>query len=300
VDTIEPALDQEVQIQVSGDGLLAIEVTPREEQKPYALILGCARLFCIRVADRIRLMTREELWTRPARDRLALARKSLTDLRDEARRAAKPLLWLGIVPEFEARLDVQAPRFGEYLRDPAKTGNRRMGWQFANPDHEPRIGAGALTQEKGRGPKTVIRSNGSIEFSTPMTALWWKGPENEIWPFAVLEYPTSILRLARAVYGDLEKPRESRILADLALFATRGWALRPHSPTSIDFAFGEVRPYQDRNLTFDEPLTFRLREILEEPDRCAFRLLRRIYEGFGHREDAIPEEFRTGRLLLRE
>jgi len=47
-------------------------------------------------------------------------------------------------------------------------------------------------------------------------------------------------------------------------------------------------------------LTLLLSEVLE-PDRCAFRLIRRVYEGFGHREDAIPAEFdrASGQLLLR-
>jgi len=70
--------------------------------------------------------------------------------------------------------------------------------------------------------------------TTPVKTLWWKGPENGIWPLALLEYPTSVFRLARSLHGALSRPPESRLLADLALFALQGWALRPHSPASMD------------------------------------------------------------------
>lgn len=39
-----------------------------------------------------------------------------------------------------------------------------------------------------------------------------------------------------------------------------------------------------------------------EPDRCGFRLVRRVYRAFGLRESDIPSEFdrRVGRLILPE
>jgi hypothetical protein len=52
----------------------------------------------------------------------------------------------------------------------------------------------------------------------------------------------------------------------------------------------------------ERPLVFTTEEFLLETDYCGFRLLRRIYQAFGLREDDIPQEFdrRTGRLVLPE
>jgi hypothetical protein len=56
------------------------------------------------------------------------------------------------------------------------------------------------------------------------------------------------------------------------------------------------------DLAWEDPLVFSLQEVIEEPDRCGFRLVRRVYEAFGFYEDAIPKEFdrKTGRLVLPE
>jgi hypothetical protein len=61
--------------------------------------------------------------------------------------------------------------------------------------------------------------------------------------------------------------------------------------------------YDDEpDLIWDEPLLFTLREVRDEPDRCGFRLVRRVYQAFGYDEEKVPSEFdrKAGRLILPE
>jgi hypothetical protein len=47
-------------------------------------------------------------------------------------------------------------------------------------------------------------------------------------------------------------------------------------------------------------MVFSSQEVIDRPDRCAFRVVRRLYEAFGLSEDAIPHEYdrEAGRLLF--
>ncbi len=49
-------------------------------------------------------------------------------------------------------------------------------------------------------------------------------------------------------------------------------------------------------------LEFSAEQIQQEPDRCGYRLVERVYEAFSYRREQIPEEFdqKTGRLILPE
>jgi hypothetical protein len=79
--------------------------------------------------------------------------------------------------------------------------------------------------------------------------------------------------------------------------------LRAGSPDSIRFDTQPARALQEgQDVLFEHPLSFSRQEVVEEPDRCAFRLLRRVYQAFGLREDDIPAEYdrHAGRLLLQE
>ena len=118
----------------------------------------------------------------------------------------------------------------------------------------------------------------------------------------LLEYPVSAFRLARVF---LEESRTSvgvNILADLAFFGIRGWKLRPGSIVGNRSRFNDPIEYPEaeEDLTWTKPLIFHLGELMKEPDRCGFRLVRRVYEAFGYREDEMPREYdrESDRLVL--
>jgi hypothetical protein len=125
---------------------------------------------------------------------------------------------------------------------------------------------------------------------------------------------TSLFRLLGAIYRDDEltqsRPDQNGIVLAMAALCGLGKAeLRPGSPRVWDLYPGPYFPDDSlRPKTYDggtdlviqPPLQFYLLEITAEPDRCAYRLVRRIYECFGLGQEAIPREFdpKLGRLVL--
>jgi hypothetical protein len=93
------------------------------------------------------------------------------------------------------------------------------------------------------------------------------------------------------------------VVADLALFEARGSKLRPGAPGPF-WSTNDAAVFDDASdLLSDHPLLFTAGEVIENPDRCAFRLVRRVYEAFGLRQDAIlPGVYdpAAGRLILED
>jgi hypothetical protein len=236
-------------------------------------------------------------------DPLERTRGRLLEDREITGRKREESCWLRIQPVEGLGLDLGDGRLDEYLREPRKTGNRLSGWKFANPYLLPRRKRDRLVQGEPGGPITEILADGGIRFTAPIASLYGSGPERELWPLALLEYPVSIVRLARAVYQDIKRPRDPRILADMALYGVGGWSLRPSSPVAAGYRLEGPRNLDDaEDFVSEEPLAFDWEEVVGEPDRCGFRLVRRVYEAFGFGEESIPREFdrKSGRLVLRE
>ena len=109
------------------------------------------------------------------------------------------------------------------------------------------------------------------------------------------------MRLARLVYEG-ELGHDDKVAADLMLLGLRGWSLRPNSPGGFH-RLNSPHTFTDAtDLVWDKPLLFEAQELADEPDRCGYRLVERVYEAFGFRREAIPREFdeASGRLLLPE
>ena len=99
-------------------------------------------------------------------------------------------------------------------------------------------------------------------------------------------------------------PANISLVAHLSLFNLRGWSLRPGSPSNW-FPLSrapKAHIFELDDFILDRPLELKLDDLLEQPDRCGYRLIRRIYEAFDFGEDAIPAEYdrKTGRLILPE
>jgi schlafen family protein len=308
VDAIEPSpLGTEVAVEPQKDdqgAVLSVKVRPQPDRKPYALLKG-GRQFVIRVGARTRPMTRQEIFGASgyggekdsSREEERAAERLRRD-RDEAQKGGKPLFWLGLEPAVEVTLDVQDRRLEDCLRDPLLSGNRLAGWNFASAEHRPIWKQGKLSTSPAEWRHVEIEQKGTLRFTAPLESLHWKGESQEIWPYILLEYPISALRIARYVYEGKFVGNE-RVLGDMALLGVRGWKLRSGSLGSG----GRPKPYQDADdLVWPQPLVFQGEEIDREPDRCGFRLVERVYEAFGFRRDQIPKEFdqKSGRLILPE
>jgi hypothetical protein len=170
-----------------------------------------------------------------------------------------------------------------------------MGWSFVDAFRVPVLGHGKLISRVEGDDATELHEDGGIRFTAPLERFRHFSDEpvgKKLWHLALLEFPTSVFRLASAVYRDFGSSMQ-RVLADLAVVDLSGWSLKPRGWA----AEGSFREGNDFFL--EEPIQFRREEIVEEPDRCAFRILRPLYQAFGFPEGAIREFDRMkGRLVL--
>jgi len=315
VDTIEPTpLPGEVVIEPydTGDGgaIIHIAVRPQASRRPFAQLRGNARHYLIRVGARLRVMTREEItqeFRRPGTGEHLAQQviEKVTKEREKQQSRGHRGLWLRLQPVREVSLDLHTPEMKALLHEPTRSGNRPMGWNFTDRYQQPKRRQGRLVLGGGDAPaRTEIREDGGLLFATAIDRLHWKGEENELWPYPLLEFPTSLFRLAATLYRrGSERPLspDLPVVADLALLGIAGWKLRPGTPETTGFLFADpVTCQEGDDFLLTEPMVFSVEEIMETPDRCAFRLVRRLYEAFGLSEDAIPREYdrEAGRLLL--
>lgn len=307
VDSIEPApTPRELSITVvdseEGDRLLRVDVSPDETRGLRHLKKGSARLFVERIDHRIRNLSWEEITDRvPAGrsrdDPLQRARQRLLEERKRFLETDADALWLRILAARELdRLDLRSDEIRDLLTDPAASGNRPHGWNPVNPYREPVRRQGRLVQ----GGASIHR-DGSLGLQLPLDVLDWK-QERALYPYALLEYPVSMFRIARVLYrarlGDGD-----RIVADLALSGLDGWKLRPYSPTAVGYLVHKPASFEDDFALLDPP-SFDYEELAKTPDLCAVRLVEEIYE-FAQfpvtRNDVpLPPEFdyETGRLMI--
>jgi hypothetical protein len=134
-----------------------------------------------------------------------------------------------------------------------------------------------------------LLTNGHLSYGCVLREpFYWKQPPEEaarrprLWPFAVIEYPVSFLKLFRAIadLSRLEQPFHIR----LAFYNIRGHLLPPGPPTDFGFIRGhEAVPYPHENLILPPLSVARV-----VPDALAYALLRDVYAAFGYGPDSIP------------
>lgn len=328
LETIDPApLSGEVAIDArpaeASPAVLVVRVEPSNlaGRKPFAYRKRGGWHFLRRVDARNHPMTREEIFGQQApRDRSdsEAAIQSVLAARRQLHESGRSGLWIALEPAYDLELDIQDPRFQGLSSDPSLSGNRRMGTHFAMANRRPRLGRERFEwewwSEHSRSPIThvEIRESGGLRFWAALDLLeasgdpfgeTWVGQGGELDPIAILELPISALRLAAAVYR--EQPRlDLPVAVDLALLGIDGWRLRRGTPGTAYFrgAAGRSMEEQEEPELIWNPLVLPIREITERPDRCGFRLVRRVYQAFGIGESDMPRFYdrATERLLLPE
>lgn len=325
VDTIEPRPSQEeVNIQVipaEKGGLLLVEVKPNSSRRPYAWIRESGRHYLLRLDDRIRPMDREEIRTsfealgrNAGKEDLERAEQGLWGELNSALQATPEGFWLRLIPVPKLALDLDELDMSDLLLEPARTGNRRVGQNFllaAASGGGPRRGQSCLKIGKEGVYELSIKEDGGLLFVSPLRAFHAghePGAEKPLWWEALFEFPVSIFRLLATMLREealwSRAPSQDTVfLASLAFFGLNGWSLRPESPGSLDwwgYLMREPMIFESRDLVFEEPIQFSYAEVLNEPDKCGFRLVRKVYRAFGYRADQMPREFdqTVGRLVL--
>jgi hypothetical protein len=312
VDTIEPRpTSEEVSVDVvdAGQGcrLLRVSVRCKRARKPFALNKD-GRHYLQRVQDRIVPLTYDELrelWRPSTSDRGdedAASRWLVDSVHNITKQAKTPTLWFAAAPARAMSIDLSASSTLDWLRDPSVTGVRPHGWTFFRRGAAPRLSQDRL--EVGAEDTGLLRlwRQGRLEMRVPLamlehTRIRREPIAREIYPLALVEYPTSLMRLASKVF----EQGDTTVHVALALVGARGAKLGAYSPNSIEWQFG------DRLETFDDgddlilaPLEFTREEVVSAPDACAYRLLVKVYEAFHMGPDKLPREFDrlTQRLVL--
>jgi hypothetical protein len=310
VDTIEPRLRDEVEIKQNAENsaVLEVHVRPEDGRGPYAQLKQGGRYYYRRVGSRVRDMTREEMQEAFGQSRtpesgvdaareLLEARKSLSDkvglhisLRPQPRRG---FTWA----TQNERRDITLQ-----LQDAELSGNRKAGWNVTNPYYEVDW-KGSRVRATTTGLQLDIQRDGALNLSVDFERLEWNENDKSIYPYILLELPSSFFRLAahllRAMTDTERRPIE-HVAVDLVMFGLRGWGLRAGSPRSPVFKMQPPRRFDADHFELSAPIVFTWTELEESPDRCMFRLIREVYAEFGHPDDALPREYdqATGKLLL--
>jgi hypothetical protein len=206
-------------------------------------------------------------------------------------------------PVEDLRLEAGKAELEPLLRVPQRSGNRRLGWNFTDDRgvlqtfHEGGAESGFRLGGADSYQRTQVLRSGTIEFQARIERLRWKGPENALWPYALLEFPASIARLAVALYqGAARKP--TQVVLGLGLLGIRGQTLKPHSPMAIGYLVHDPQRFDQADDFLANPVHATWQELQDAPDRCAFRLIRQVYEAFGYGEEEIPKEYDGSRGLL--
>jgi len=293
---------QSVEVPGTSRAILIIQVPPGEPGLVYAYrrrnYFACYR----RLQDRLRPLGWEEvlrdLKRQPTPDLVETGREKLKKIVtkfEESRRQEG--LWLfEAVPLAGDSISLDEDLVLKAIADPTLSGNRLMGWTFEV--HDPPRKPSPRTQyfESGREKQAFrhlrIFADAQLEFATSLDSLEW-GPDRRggqsgwsLYPFAVVEFPVSLLRLLKLVLRDAPDG-DSPVLLQAVFLNVRGSTLPPGRPGA--FVRTELKGYRERILRSPEdPLITNVSEIRRNPDRVAFRLLRDTYDAFGIDERNIP------------
>ena len=321
VDLIEPspAVGKEVAIHVVAlpaapdSGLLHIEIR-KGHHGPYALRRQSGRAFLRRTGSRLREMTRDEIATAfsgaPQQEVRATEkiRRSIDErMRKWADQGSFAGLKLIVEPAGEVNLALTRAALEPILRNPQLSGNRPLGWNFASNYAEPKPRPhGWQFGEVGKVQWLSISEKGAIEFSAVLERLHWKGEPNELWPFALIELPVSVVRLARTLMADFASPPVDpglRIVLALGLFQIGECTLAPFSPAAFGYQMARPKKFMDisqQSFFFsDPPVEVPWKELAASPDRSVYPLVRQLYRAFEYEENQIPAEYSADSRELR-
>lgn len=313
-----------VEVALQHGSVLAIVARPDRARGPYAQVGRGCRAYVTRVGSSVRPMSREEL-ARAFHDgetargeATGWASARLLQARDAA---VEPGLWLGacFAPEARIGLEASRPLLVPLLQEAELTGNRIGGYHFANPYRSPAINPDGLSLGQRAEDRDAlwIGPDGTLQLWIGRERLRRSlgrpaGAEPTIHAMLLIEYTASIFRLLGALLrqGLVELPSDASVLVDLALRGFLGWRLGQDFalPAAIQLQpwegrvahdagttpYGAATPFNvapprlaQRDVLFESPLALPADELRRSPDRCAFLLLRRVYQAFQQPEEAI-------------
>jgi hypothetical protein len=201
----------------------------------------------------------------------------------------KPYFWIAATPMLlnKNALDIDSPEIRQVINAPP--GSRPSGWNMELSATINNIPDGIERGSKEFEYLALYR-NAHMEFWTPLRErfCWTQKVEEfkkrpELYPYPVVEYPVTFLRLYKAVS---ELPGfQGNFIINLCYLNLRGYRLRPYAPKQVGYMFAdELKPFDYDNLILPP-----LRKAYPfDPDKTGYELLVQVYEAFGLSSKMIP------------
>jgi hypothetical protein len=196
--------------------------------------------------------------------------------------------------------DLEDERLIKLLSQPPNPHGRRGGWD-ARPLPPLQRTALGFENERIEYHHMKFIKNGHLEFWTAIdhSFCWQQEAEDmkthpRLYPYPVVEYPLSFLRLYRALADFLRM--DGDIVFQMQYLNIQGAILLPYQPESIGFKIPiePIRPLTRNRLVF-EAKHFR-KDF--DPDPAALQVVKDLYFEFGYGREQIPFFDETGHSAL--
>ncbi|HLD36316.1 MAG TPA: ATP-binding protein [Planctomycetota bacterium] len=201
-----------------------------------------------------------------------------------------PYFRIAITPDSpkENTIDVESDNIQQLIINPP--GSRRDGWNVQTEFPIERFSEGIRSGRKDYEYLEVF-GNGHMEFWTPLNDHFcWRQSHEEfqkrprLWPYPVIEYPTTFLRLYRALVDKISIG--GNFLIDMQYRNIKGYVLPPHAPETIRFRFytEDIKPFNGNHIVVPRatiPNDFK-------PDKIAYDLIKYVYASFELESKTIP------------
>jgi len=208
---------------------------------------------------------------------------------------AQPFFRVSVTPASPKAdlIDVGSEPIRALINNPP--GSRSAGWSMKATYHRIERFADGIRRGDKNEAYLELLSNCHMEFWTPLNEsfCWRLSPEEfsrrpRLYPYPVVEYPTTFLRLYRAIVDSLRTSND--FVVDLCYLNLKGYILAPYAPNAIGFMIADTysKPFEGKHIRVP-------RKTIKNdfnPDQTAYELIRTVYAAFGFDESAIP--FFTG------
>ncbi|HTZ97727.1 MAG TPA: hypothetical protein VMB18_15100 [Terriglobales bacterium] len=197
----------------------------------------------------------------------------------------------------EVNADLANTALRDLLEDPP---GRQGGWN-AKPLRPLRRNSLGFENDRPDFHHLKFIKNGHLEFWTAIDDHFsWRQKAAEqkvhplLYPYAVVEYPVSFLRLYRRLVELLGA--KSEYVFQMEYLNVQGAILRPYQPESIgyDHSIDEIMPLARSRLVFQKK---RFGNDFD-PDPAALELIKDLYFEFGYEQNQIPFFDATGHCKL--
>ncbi len=183
-------------------------------------------------------------------------------------------------------LDVEQQGLHDLMNKPP--GSRPMGWSMDLSGFSIERFLAGVKRGKKDFRYYEIHETGHMEMWAPLDSnfCWRQTPEEfelqpRLYPYPVVEYPVTFLRLYRAILELFEI--KDRIFVELIFENFKDYALRPYEPNAIGFMIREPKIAKEKE--------FYYREMLDSDfnvDTAAYDLIKHFYAWFGFDSSFIP------------